>query len=67
LKKQTEVTKSTKGMDKEMQAAIKIAQDIEKQEEEELMKKALEESGRLAEEAKQQANEDESEEMKMIQ
>lgn len=46
-----------------MAAALKVAQDIERQEEEELFKKALEESESLANETKT----DEDEEMKMIQ
>ena len=45
-----------------MAAALKVAQDIERQEEEELFKKALEESESLANETKT----DEDEEMKMI-
>jgi hypothetical protein len=50
-----------------MVAALKVAQELERQEEEELMKKALEESQRLAEEAKKKNDEDMDEEMKMIQ
>ena len=66
LKEQNEKIKSKK-IDKEMVAALKVAQELERQEEEELMKKALEESQRLAEEAKKKNDEDMDEEMKMIQ
>ena len=41
--------KNVKNLDKEMQEAIKIAQDLERQEEEEFMKRAIEESQKLEE------------------
>ena len=56
-----------KNLDKEMQEAIKIAQDLERQEEEEFMRRAIEESAKLDEVNKQKDAEIEDEEMKMIQ
>ena len=44
--------KNAKDLDKEMQEAIKIAQGLERQEEEEFMKRALEESAKLDEKEK---------------
>ena len=66
LKEQEENVKGKKVIDKDMAEALKIANDLERQEEEELMKKALEESERLAKQAKDRENEDEDEEMRMI-
>jgi hypothetical protein len=46
IKLQQENVKSKK-LDKEMQEALKIAQELERQEEEEMMRRALEESSAL--------------------
>ena len=59
--------KNVSQLDKEMQEAIKIAQDLERQEEEEFMKRAIEESAMLDEKEKQKNKDYEDEEMKMIQ
>ena len=42
LKEQEEKLKSKQGLDKEMMEALKIAQELERKEEEENMRKALE-------------------------
>lgn len=47
--------------DKEMLEAIRIAQEAERAEEEELLKKAIEESERLENEAKKKEEEEEAE------
>jgi len=44
-----------KNLDKEMQEALKVAQEIERQEEEEMMKKAIAESESYAKQATIQA------------
>ena len=50
-----------------MQEAIRVAHQLERQEEEEMMKKALELSQQIGDESTQKAKEEEDEEMKMIQ
>lgn len=66
-----EQTKTLKGgaevQDKGMQEAIRIAQEAEKLEEEEFMRKAIEESSKFEEIEKKKQEEDADEEMKMIQ
>ena len=58
--KEQQKTMTTKGgiKDKEMAEALRIAQEAERAEEEELMKKAIEESQRLEQQAKAEADEE---------
>lgn len=49
LKQQEEKLKSKKGIDKDMQEAIRIAHQLDRQEEEDMMKKALEISQKIEE------------------
>lgn len=67
LKQQEEKLKSKKGIDKDMQEAIRIAQLLDRQEEEDMMKKALEISQKIEDERQNKFKEEEDEEMKMIQ
>ena len=67
LIKEQQANVKGKKLDKEMQEALKIAQELERQEEDEMMRKALEESQKMEEESKSRHKEVEDEEMKMIQ
>lgn len=67
LKEQMKTMKDKKGMDKDMQEAIRLAMELDKKEEEEQMKLALEASQMQEEQIKKKIQEEEDEEMKMIQ
>jgi hypothetical protein len=66
MKEQVEKVKTKKGVDKEMQEAIRVAQEIERMEEEEQMKKALMISEQISKERSQRDLDDDDEESKMI-
>lgn len=53
-------------MDKDTQEALRVAQELDKAEEEEFMRKAIEESKKIEEQSKTQAQRDDEEEMRMI-
>ena len=66
LQEQQNSLKKKDTLDKETQEAIRIAQELDKAEEEEFMKKAIAESQALEEQQKTKQQQEEDEDMKMI-